>query len=882
MDIEVAVFGNRNGSHQLLESSLSMNDIVLHELRFLVDRPPGHVGSEVTWSPYWGCQQAAQWWALWRGEEDLAAPRRNMVVARVALVPVHQCGRIETLGDMMQLVGAKLDVDRALAQQLASASADWMSNQQGPVIIPGISTGPLVLSALWPRLWPRARASLSLRTLFGAESLVSASPSTIVVFPAELQQRWRGERLLHPTQVSPSLASRWFRAKASIHEERLVEANHTSLPGDLVAFDRIERIARCLTRLRSGTGTVTDGLLVSRTQEAFSDGFVLPPEDQDVVRSALTRFESASIDDVRAASLTALDAIPDLRELEASLSRWVEQCLPAQSTDDALWILGQYTAKTHAQWWRRAIGAGIDMACATKSQAWATAIWCWWQTNPDTVRVTTDHLVSDRATEEWLASNTPRNLDDRLIATIARLSREREWGSLLGRSLGSDRPLLTCIQTLIQNLSNPEEALDPLLLGRDHTEIVDAAAANPWPPLLVRAASLTVADPQLLIRALGSRGLLCLLVRHLSDGGALTTELIQPSFVHQVFDGLIDGNPDYIEIVGHLDGSAGRFVLDHRHCEQLLPRVPAALIHEVVEEWWSRFLSTDAVSSAPAALWPHLAESARSRLGGASITNVVRLLQIIPEFVEQDFVAWMNDTGFRWEPGDHQHVADLLIEREWKAAAAAFRWSWKQELVLVAWYARDLLSGVNKLFRPPSPERSTAVTNTRSPEQMILLFLAANPLGSSRLCLDEESRAIEEKIRASKYRDLIALKTRWAVRAQDLQQILLQDHPTVVHFSGHGDFAGIVLHSSDQADERVVETEALAELFRIFKDEIRVVVLNACFSEPQAKAIVKDIDCVVGMERFHRRRCGTGFCCFILSCPLFRSLRQEGLQARDQ
>ena len=846
--IEVAVFGNRGGSHQLLDSSLSMNDAALDKLRFLVDRPPGHIGSEVTWSPYWGCQQAEHWWALWRGEEDLSAPRRNMVTARVALVPVQRCVRMETLGEMMAFVGAALDVDNALAQQLACAAASCISSGHGPAIIPGISSAPLVLAALWPRLWPKARASLSLRTLFSAESMASVSRSSIVVFPSELKQRWRGERLLYPPGATDGLAARWFRAKASVHEERLVKANEVSLPADFAAFDRVERIARCLTRLRNCTGTVADALLVSRTQEAFPDGFVLPPEEQQLVRSALTRFDSASIDEVRAASLTALDAIPELCEVEAALSRWVEHSLPTQSTDDALWILEQHTAKTHACWWRRAIGTGIRMGCTTKTQAWAAAIWCWWQTDPDSVVSTTDHLAGDYETEQWLASNTPQNLDDKLIAIIARISRQREWGTLLGRALGPNRPLLRCIETLIQNLTNPASALNALLLRRDHAEIVDAAAATLWPPLIASAVSYTVANPQLLIRAFGSSRFVPLLAHHLSEGGGLPADLMRPSFLHQVLDGIIQGNADYLAIVEHLDGTAGHFVLDHRHCEQLLPRIPAALFHGTVEEWWRRFLSADGIDRPPASLWPHVAQSARSRLDGAPIVSVIRFLHIAREIVEQDFVAWMNDTGFRWELGDHQQVANLLMEREWQAAATAFRWSWKRELVLVAWYARDMLSGRNRFLRPPRADESPKVANATTRNAMVLLFLAANPLKSSRLCLDEEARDIEGKIRASKYRDLITVKTHWAVRPEDLQEILLHDQPTVVHFSGHGDIAGIVLHSSDQADERIVGAEALAELFGLFKDDIRVVVLNACFSEPQAKAIVKEIDFVIGMN----------------------------------
>lgn len=42
--------------------------------------------------------------------------------------------------------------------------------------------------------------------------------------------------------------------------------------------------------------------------------------------------------------------------------------------------------------------------------------------------------------------------------------------------------------------------------------------------------------------------------------------------------------------------------------------------------------------------------------------------------------------------------------------------------------------------------------------------------------------------------------------------------------------------------------DSLAELFAIAKGNIRCVVLNACHSEAQAKAIAAHIDCAIGMS----------------------------------
>jgi len=62
----------------------------------------------------------------------------------------------------------------------------------------------------------------------------------------------------------------------------------------------------------------------------------------------------------------------------------------------------------------------------------------------------------------------------------------------------------------------------------------------------------------------------------------------------------------------------------------------------------------------------------------------------------------------------------------------------------------------------------------------------------------------------------------------------------------HGNVDGIALTTAD-GSSKVVPPNALANIFKALKDNVRVVLLNACDSEQQAEAIVSVIDCAVGM-----------------------------------
>lgn len=128
-----------------------------------------------------------------------------------------------------------------------------------------------------------------------------------------------------------------------------------------------------------------------------------------------------------------------------------------------------------------------------------------------------------------------------------------------------------------------------------------------------------------------------------------------------------------------------------------------------------------------------------------------------------------------------------------------------------------------------------------------ILFLGANPTGTTQLALTQEVQAIKNHLRSSQHANQFQVEQEWAVKLSDLNASLLRHRPDIVHFSGHGSNAGELVLESESGAPATVNPAALANLFKILKRNIRCVVLNACFSAPQAEAIAQHIDCVVGM-----------------------------------
>ncbi len=163
-----------------------------------------------------------------------------------------------------------------------------------------------------------------------------------------------------------------------------------------------------------------------------------------------------------------------------------------------------------------------------------------------------------------------------------------------------------------------------------------------------------------------------------------------------------------------------------------------------------------------------------------------------------------------------------------------------------------------------------------------ILFLAANPAGTDHLALDREAHDIQAELERSGHRDRFDFVTRWAVQPLDLLRELRKLRPTVVHFSGHGgptspapsgplrrdvvspgmpaagpdaipvgdrpEGEASLYFQGPDGRARPVSSTALQDTLGAAGRSVQLIVLNACYSERQARGLLAHVDCVVGMR----------------------------------
>ncbi len=132
-----------------------------------------------------------------------------------------------------------------------------------------------------------------------------------------------------------------------------------------------------------------------------------------------------------------------------------------------------------------------------------------------------------------------------------------------------------------------------------------------------------------------------------------------------------------------------------------------------------------------------------------------------------------------------------------------------------------------------------------------ILFLASNPNDTAKLQLEKEFVGVYRSL-AIFSGEQYKIVSEWAVTPYELQKAILTHKPKIVHFSGHGMSGkdkGIILQDAN-GRSKIINPNALTSMFSIFSTKFRMeaVILNACYTEKQAKAISESIPYVIGMS----------------------------------
>ncbi len=160
---------------------------------------------------------------------------------------------------------------------------------------------------------------------------------------------------------------------------------------------------------------------------------------------------------------------------------------------------------------------------------------------------------------------------------------------------------------------------------------------------------------------------------------------------------------------------------------------------------------------------------------------------------------------------------------------------------------RDLI--MQSLTTKPDPIDRTGLNPIVARSGPIrILFVLSCPTGRYQIDTAEEIRQIRAELQSAQHRDRFTHELITAATYTDLRKALRQHKPHILHIACHGTEEAELVLSDGHGDEEHIDAGTFVELLEVLKEDLRLVVLNACHSAAITQKLFPAIDLVLGMR----------------------------------
>ncbi len=148
------------------------------------------------------------------------------------------------------------------------------------------------------------------------------------------------------------------------------------------------------------------------------------------------------------------------------------------------------------------------------------------------------------------------------------------------------------------------------------------------------------------------------------------------------------------------------------------------------------------------------------------------------------------------------------------------------------------------------PLKEVLVEVEQKIDRQVILFCAANPT-SQKISFTKEHTHISGELAEKSLRGKFEIIPQSGTTTDKLIDAINEFKPNIIHFCGHGKEenpetgkgGGLIFHDSDYEGESVIDSTKLNKIFARVKAkhaELSIFLLNACYSEPQAKEVSRN------------------------------------------
>lgn len=399
MKVHQAFFGDKNGSHNLIASSIE-NKVVIGHLKLNTDIPASITIQESYLSGF----RVEGYYVLTKTMNDGASERPGMGFSHCIIIPVEFLNEIDNLENVMNLFvdtpqkGRDIlpDLDliptSATALPVSSNFPDMILKLTGnpsTVVYLGYQDFENDLKTIWRILSAKLRANLAF-TISGSPNEIENEHHTLIHTPETYGPRWSK----YPVVKNKAIDNEAWETVKLLSEPTSAEAIDfaTFIRTNAINFEHLHQypaIAK-LYRLSNQAIAAPETVLLKRVIVAINELIPKPENGVGLKRSILDLFiksiSSTSASDILLLRNMVFTAFADGMSLISQLmTSWAEQFISPENQaffPDGVKVMKEAYLPENPEWWKKQIVDKFDRICQQIDQRTTGFIWKLWTSAP--------------------------------------------------------------------------------------------------------------------------------------------------------------------------------------------------------------------------------------------------------------------------------------------------------------------------------------------------------------------------------------------------------------------------------------------------------------------------------------------------------------------
>lgn len=471
MIIHQAFFGERNGSHNLLVTSIEDKQLIGH-LKTITDKP---ASINVDY-PYLSGSKIANYYVFIQTLNDPTATRPGMIFSHCLIIPLKLVAEIQNANSLFayfeaisqkqttSLVDIAIDNQQPLdtvKPDVYMAVLNTLMQNDKTVIFLGYDDFVATIAHLWHNFPRQLRTNLSF-TISGTPNEIKGENYTLVHTPIGYENKWsayplvkKGDTITVKPTLSLALLSGEDAELLPDFRQFIAENDFTfTRPNELVGIEM------CFNLIKEAKTTPTI-ILLKRIINRLSKLLPEPKQGEQLKADVFSQFLNClSIADMagfKALANMSFSAFEQGQErIETHVQWWASANISASSRlsdEDIAKLANTAYSGSEPDWWKMPIEQNMEHLCGNINEKNAELLWHVWVKDTSLINRTSVLINNDNAENAFLAT-IPKHLANNVLQETAAFTANKHWYSLHAIAIVQYLPPNKAIQTQINKDSS--------------------------------------------------------------------------------------------------------------------------------------------------------------------------------------------------------------------------------------------------------------------------------------------------------------------------------------------------------------------------------------------------------------------------------------------